>query len=746
MLTITSLVVIPELDVVLTGSSDRDIRVWDLKPLASLPLPSATSSKPEPDSSASTEPVSTDAPAPAPARVGAAPLPAQALAPLPLLCSLKAHTRPVEQLASYRIPNENGSVGSYGIVSVDSLGALKTWEVWRGEDGVVRGELRTERRDHEIGIYSLLVNEYEGEIWTASADNSLLLSTFSPSTPKVSPTPTLRIPHPSHVKAFLSLPFSLPTLNSSHILTGASDEIIRVFDLSLLDTEGAPATKGAPWNGVAVPADKAHDLPGLVREVEGHSHDVLDLGVYVKEADEGKKEAWIVSASIDGSLRRWKWSEVLAGEAFFDSLLHEMATSSKNKNKSASPPMHTKTPKKKHRHRAHAHSHHSKGDASSPRVNKFKDNASPEPSQTTHPSRDKALPEFNEARDEQYEMYKSEPEEGEIQSDGDMSGRETIRLKKAVVETIALDASEVESEPESFSVSRDSTTPFVRVGFFKLPVKDEDKEFTPPSPDFRSDMEGDEDGGSIAGAELDGEEESDDLEDEIEGLKEDQKAMGVEIDEGYYFLQVAPFVSHSSAVGLVSAFGAPLVKEVKIFVVRPIWLTRLSTCADLRLRPPPRSTLVAQPMPYVLRMEGGGDKSLFERLYRNGKETSKPKLWIKKTVKVENRLSLPLGDTYYFFKSGPRYFHPMTHDGFVKPLTEVDGTPSMFENYKVWVPDSYAIDLPDGADESEYVRLYEHGKLTDKWCTAANSEDCYVAMGFDKEPGADGAGAQSSWQ
>lgn len=48
----------------------------------------------------------------------------------------------------------------------------------------------------------------------------------------------------------------------------------------------------------------------MVKEVEGHSHDVIELAVFTKEV-EGKKEAWILSASVDGTLRRWRWPDVL---------------------------------------------------------------------------------------------------------------------------------------------------------------------------------------------------------------------------------------------------------------------------------------------------------------------------------------------------------------------------------------------------------------------------------------------------
>lgn len=54
---------------------------------------------------------------------------------------------------------------------------------------------------------------------------------------------------------------------------------------------------------------------GLIKEIEGHAHDIVDLGLFVKEGNQvdgtGQKEVWLLSASIDGTLRRWKWPDVL---------------------------------------------------------------------------------------------------------------------------------------------------------------------------------------------------------------------------------------------------------------------------------------------------------------------------------------------------------------------------------------------------------------------------------------------------
>lgn len=40
----------------------------------------------------------------------------------------------------------------------------------------------------------------------------------------------------------------------------------------------------------------------------------MQLGVFTKEAEGGRREAWIVSASLDGTLRRWRWPDVLRDE------------------------------------------------------------------------------------------------------------------------------------------------------------------------------------------------------------------------------------------------------------------------------------------------------------------------------------------------------------------------------------------------------------------------------------------------
>ena len=50
-------------------------------------------------------------------------------------------------------------------------------------------------------------------------------------------------------------------------------------------------------------------LPCCVRKANDHAHDVMVLGVFTKELA-GTRDAWIVSASLECTLRRWRWPDV----------------------------------------------------------------------------------------------------------------------------------------------------------------------------------------------------------------------------------------------------------------------------------------------------------------------------------------------------------------------------------------------------------------------------------------------------
>ncbi|GAA6057544.1 hypothetical protein JCM3770_000576 [Rhodotorula araucariae] len=318
---VKTLLVVPALNVLVTGSSDKDVRVWDLAPLDALDIPQLVASSSA--ESAADEPIP-----PTEKREGAAPPPARPLRPLACLCALKAHTRPIEQLASYAVlhplpaglsedeaeQHAREETGAVALLSADSMGALKVWELRRTEGGVT-GELRCEARDHELGIFDMSLGE-DG-LWTASADNSALFSTLDRSSPSSPPTPTLRIPHPAQVRALLPLAHSpaaltlaflsdAPAPPPAYLVTGGADELVRVWDLSHAALDPSPAREAArAWRGV--PATGL--LPGCTREVEGHAHEVVQLRAYVADG-----ALWVLSASLDGTLRRWRWSELRDGK------------------------------------------------------------------------------------------------------------------------------------------------------------------------------------------------------------------------------------------------------------------------------------------------------------------------------------------------------------------------------------------------------------------------------------------------
>lgn len=80
-------------------------------------------------------------------------------------------------------------------------------------------------------------------------------------------------------------------LAEPYLITGAGD-VIRVYDVSSLQE------------------------PELINEVDAHSHDVTDLHLWVRKTvgadSKTRVEPWIVSSSLDGTIRKWR----LAGKGF----------------------------------------------------------------------------------------------------------------------------------------------------------------------------------------------------------------------------------------------------------------------------------------------------------------------------------------------------------------------------------------------------------------------------------------------
>ena len=126
---------------------------------------------------------------------------------------------------------------------------------------------------------------------TASADETVQVTPHPELLPAPGTKPIPPIQHATAVKTIL--PLSLTALGEPYLLTGSGD-VIRVYDVSSLRE------------------------PERIAETDGHWHDVTALRLWLRksqvEGDPGKVriEPWLVSASLDGTLRRWKLTGRLA--------------------------------------------------------------------------------------------------------------------------------------------------------------------------------------------------------------------------------------------------------------------------------------------------------------------------------------------------------------------------------------------------------------------------------------------------
>ena len=120
----------------------------------------------------------------------------------------------------------------------------------------------------------------------ASSDNSVIIEPVQ-SLPAATNTKKIRhtIVHSQSINAIL--PLSLTGLSEPYIVT-ASGEVVQVYTFD---------------------PDAPEDKPELVGEIDAHWHDVTDLGLWMHVLEkDGKKyiETWILSASLDATLRRWQ--------------------------------------------------------------------------------------------------------------------------------------------------------------------------------------------------------------------------------------------------------------------------------------------------------------------------------------------------------------------------------------------------------------------------------------------------------
>lgn len=344
---------LPPLKVLVSGGSDKDIRFWDLSPLdkykpTSQPEASTSTDTVE-DTDAVKEAVSMGCDGFAQSGTRQA-----VLRPLQCLSTPKSqHTRPIECFASVPIASydkekdEYTDTGRLCLWSADSMGRICVWEVWRDEQGGLRVDAKQTWLAHETAVYEMQMSQ-EGETWTGkplssspaklelnqtavSADQLATLWTFDTTNPSSPPTATLKLPHPYYVKCILPLEHVLPGSNMHYLVTGSTDEQIRVWDLSLLDTaEGSGSADGKVTKrslstaaGALEEYKDGRKPAGLAVELEGHSHEVCKLALWRPAAGERSTEqqtmsgqssiadTFVISAGLDCTIRKWNLRDVL---------------------------------------------------------------------------------------------------------------------------------------------------------------------------------------------------------------------------------------------------------------------------------------------------------------------------------------------------------------------------------------------------------------------------------------------------
>lgn len=275
---------------------------------------------------------------------------------------LRAHTRPITKIVPlvHRYPEGERSHRTGTIFSGDSLGRVLESRLCisgEGKDLQATFNIRRELRGHETSISDMRVTrgiddsvpleeESAGtyfKLWTASNDRTAMcFDILPPSWPgaakqkkpraqidrssKAGPVlgeepPLLAsnvLQHDDYVLSVLPLSKDVVPGEAELVLTGTASEEICVWDEELAQEEAQTNSKIRDIKGNALPSkEMAHQ--GLLRRREGHWHEVTALGEWKRtktgpladaESDEdlagaGHSLLWVVSASYDGSIRRW---------------------------------------------------------------------------------------------------------------------------------------------------------------------------------------------------------------------------------------------------------------------------------------------------------------------------------------------------------------------------------------------------------------------------------------------------------
>ncbi|KAF8969887.1 WD40-repeat-containing domain protein [Flammula alnicola] len=196
--------------------------------------------------------------------------------PLKSLGSISSHTRPVECLDGEALSDKSAI-----LYTGDTMGVIKRLPPrWIAT-------LKDTINHHRTRINELRYGH--GHLWTASSDDTarILPQVVSDPTKSAGKVPK-PLAHPVAVRAIL--PISLTGLGEPYLLTAAGD-VLRTFDVSELDD------------------------PQLLSQIDAHWHDITAIRLWIRTTVGGdgrtRAEPWIITTSLDKTIRKWRLSELL---------------------------------------------------------------------------------------------------------------------------------------------------------------------------------------------------------------------------------------------------------------------------------------------------------------------------------------------------------------------------------------------------------------------------------------------------
>ncbi|KAJ6488631.1 WD40-repeat-containing domain protein [Mycena vitilis] len=199
--------------------------------------------------------------------------------PLTSMGSISSHTRPISCIDGVALSDTTAI-----LYTGDSMGAIKIWDLVKesGEAPRWKSTLKAELNHHRTGVNEMRFGG--GQLWTASSDDTAQVLADPMSTVK----PPVTLTHPAAVRCIL--PLSVTDLAEPYLITGAGD-VIRVYDVSSLEE------------------------PELINEVDAHWHDVTALHLWIRQTvgsdSKTRVEPWVVSTSLDGTIRKWRLADLL---------------------------------------------------------------------------------------------------------------------------------------------------------------------------------------------------------------------------------------------------------------------------------------------------------------------------------------------------------------------------------------------------------------------------------------------------